>query len=474
MAKTGLTQVELSQTFQVWLDKTNEIVDILGSDALTASALGDTTNGNATLVGRFTVDNITVTEDIITSSITPPEASVKINGKLESETTDGRPFEIISTAGPRMRYNNSPTGSGVVWETGFADANGSDFIINSGAGQAAKLNLSSSGNLTTFGSITAGAGGFFGNLTGDVVGNASTASEWETTREITFSGDISANFDLDGSQDVAVTLTINDDAVELGTKTSGDYVKTLTAGTGVSINNSAASAEGAVSTISIGQSVGTGDNVLFNSVRSDNGFAGNALFHPDVLLSTGSNARRAGVLALTGRSGSSGGTAWGSVLFADYSLGINSPSIAAFYGDSTASRRVDVVGPLDVRNSSDNTLPGTITSQGNIRSRGDVTAFYSASDKRLKDNINIIDGALDKVNKISGYTFNYKNKPELRIAGVIAQELKEVLPEAVYTIDEELDGEKTDVLAVRYDSVVPLLIEAIKELKSEIEELKNK
>lgn len=469
MAKTGLTQVELSQTFQVWLDKTNEIVDILGSDALTASALGDTTNGNATLVGRFTVDNITVTEDIITSSITPPESSVKINGKLESETTDGRPFEIISTAGPRMRYNNS---SGIVWETGFADANGGDFIINSGAGQAAKLNLTSEGNLTTFGSITAGAGGFFGNLTGDVEGNASTASEWETTREITFSGDISANFDLDGSQDVTVNLTVNDDAIELGTKTTGDYVESLTAGTGVSIDNSATSAEGAVSTISIGQSVGTGDNVSFNRVTANTAFFGTVMAHPDFLV-TGSSARRAGAMILTGRSGGIGN--WGAAMTADESLGINSPSIGVFYSNTDSTkRRVEMVGPMVVADSPDNTLSGTFTADGNIRSKGDVTAFYSASDKRLKDNINIIDGALDKVNKISGYTFNYKNRPELRIAGVIAQELKEVLPEAVYTIDEELDGEKTDVFAVRYDSVVPLLIEAIKELKSEIEELKNK
>lgn len=469
MAKTGLTQVELSQTFQVWLDKTNEIVDILGSDALTASALGDTTNGNATLVGRFTVDNITVTEDIITSSITPPESSVKINGKLESETTDGRPFEIISDLGPRMRYNNSSEDRGVVWETGFADANGNAFIINTGAGQAAKLNLSSSGDLTTFGSITAGAGGFFGNLTGDVEGNASTASEWETTREITFSGDISASFDLDGSQDVTVNLTVNDDAIELGTKTTGDYVESLTAGTGVSIDNSAASAEGAVSTISIGQSVGTGDNVSFNRVSVDNGFDGTYMVHPDyVPTTTNGAAGKGGGILFEGGSSLFGPAV---TIVADGSLGTNSPAIGVYSG---LKSEIQMIGPMVVGNSDDNTLSGTITADGNIRSKGDVTAFYSASDKRLKDNINIIDGALDKVNKISGYTFNYKNRPELRIAGVIAQELKEVLPEAVYTIDEELDGEKTDVFAVRYDSVVPLLIEAIKELKSEIEELKNK
>jgi hypothetical protein len=103
----------------------------------------------------------------------------------------------------------------------------------------------------------------------------------------------------------------------------------------------------------------------------------------------------------------------------------------------------------------------------NLYVGGDISAFYT-SDRRLKNNINPIPNALDKVLLISGNTFDWdeksgKNGTE---AGVIAQEIREVLPEAVTTRD---DG----YMAVRYEQLVPLLIEAIKDLKAEINELKR-
>jgi Chaperone of endosialidase len=98
---------------------------------------------------------------------------------------------------------------------------------------------------------------------------------------------------------------------------------------------------------------------------------------------------------------------------------------------------------------------------------GDITAFYT-SDQRLKDNITPIPNALDKVTAISGNTFDWNEKSgkEGTEVGVIAQEILEVLPEAVTTRDN-------GYLAVRYEKLVPLLIEAIKELKEEINELKG-
>jgi hypothetical protein len=104
---------------------------------------------------------------------------------------------------------------------------------------------------------------------------------------------------------------------------------------------------------------------------------------------------------------------------------------------------------------------------GNLRAIGDIIA-YSASDYRLKNNITPIPNALDKVLSISGNTFDWNEKSDHKgnDVGVIAQEILEVLPEAVTTRD-------TGYLAVRYEKLVPLLIEAIKELKSEVEELKG-
>lgn len=110
---------------------------------------------------------------------------------------------------------------------------------------------------------------------------------------------------------------------------------------------------------------------------------------------------------------------------------------------------------------------------GNFVATGNVTAFGSASDRRLKENIEIIPNALDKVSLLNGYTFNYKNKPEEKMTGLIADELEKVLPEVVYD-SEQIDGDGNNYKAVRYGNVVGLLVEAIKELKAEIETLKAK
>ena len=108
---------------------------------------------------------------------------------------------------------------------------------------------------------------------------------------------------------------------------------------------------------------------------------------------------------------------------------------------------------------------------GDFVATGDITAFGSLSDKNLKENIENIPNALEKVSQLNGVTFNYIGSKE-SMTGVIAQEVQEVLPEVIY---ETVDNTREDgrALAVRYGNMVGLLIEAIKELKVEIEDLKN-
>ena len=98
---------------------------------------------------------------------------------------------------------------------------------------------------------------------------------------------------------------------------------------------------------------------------------------------------------------------------------------------------------------------------------GDINApnFNSTSDKNLKENIQPITNAIDKVKAINGITFNFIDKPE-RHAGVIAQDVEEVLPEAVTTNSE-------GVKSVAYGNLVGLLIEAIKDQQTQIDELKS-
>ena len=102
---------------------------------------------------------------------------------------------------------------------------------------------------------------------------------------------------------------------------------------------------------------------------------------------------------------------------------------------------------------------------GSVTATGNVTAY---SDRRLKDNIQQIEGAVEKVQKLSGNTYTRNDLPdtERRYAGVIAQEVEAVLPEAV---SEAEDGTKT----VDYNATIALLIEAVKELKAEVDELKG-
>ena len=104
----------------------------------------------------------------------------------------------------------------------------------------------------------------------------------------------------------------------------------------------------------------------------------------------------------------------------------------------------------------------------NVYATGDVVTAYSASDIKLKENIQRIDNALDKMDEINGYTFNYKGKEEV-VTGVIAQEIEKVLPGVVFDVEDENGTYKS----VRYGNIVGLLIEAIKELKDEVETLKN-
>ena len=99
----------------------------------------------------------------------------------------------------------------------------------------------------------------------------------------------------------------------------------------------------------------------------------------------------------------------------------------------------------------------------------DITAFAS-SDKKLKDNITPIPNALDKVISISGNTFKWNSQSDYEgkeDTGVIAQEIEALgLPGVTET---RQDGTK----AVRYDRLVPLLIEAIKELDGKVKSLEK-
>jgi hypothetical protein len=116
-----------------------------------------------------------------------------------------------------------------------------------------------------------------------------------------------------------------------------------------------------------------------------------------------------------------------------------------------------------------------LENDGDLHVEGNVVAYSTTvSDERLKKDIVKIDNALDKVSQLNGYTFEYLADGK-KSAGVIAQEVEKVMPSAITESTLPLkmgDDDKTEYKTVQYDQLHGLMIEAIKELKAEIEELK--
>jgi len=163
-------------------------------------------------------------------------------------------------------------------------------------------------------------------------------------------------------------------------------------------------------------------------------------------------------------------------------LGTTSPSQklhvvggALITGTTTIGGAASVTGALTVGTTA--TITGAITAGGNITANGNITAF-SSSDERLKENVVNISNPLEKLALLNGVTFDWKDSyiesqggldamfVRKNDVGIIAQDLEKVLPQLVAERD---DGYK----AVKYDRIVALLIEAVKELKAEVDSLKN-
>lgn len=154
--------------------------------------------------------------------------------------------------------------------------------------------------------------------------------------------------------------------------------------------------------------------------------------------------------------------------------------------DSTAWTQVNSQWPFIFNLSNNNATCGN-----NFDAVGDVTAY--SSDRRLKENFKYIDSPLEKVLNLNGYTFDWKDtvkelgfspKIEKNDVGLIAQEVQEVIPQAVapapFDQEWDRDAEKNisksgeDYLTVKYEKLVPLLVEAIKEQQQQIDELRRK
>lgn len=102
----------------------------------------------------------------------------------------------------------------------------------------------------------------------------------------------------------------------------------------------------------------------------------------------------------------------------------------------------------------------TLTTTGDITAGGDINTL---SDERLKYDINAINDALEKVLSLQGVSYKLKSSAQTHI-GLIAQQTQKVIPEVVHS---------HDYLSISYGNLVALLIEAIKELNTKVEQLRS-
>jgi microcystin-dependent protein len=245
MAKPGLQNIATNNTFQNWLDRTNEIVDIIKDETITASVIGDTTGSlsvplTATLIGSFTANTITAATTLRADSILPRVGSLNIAiGAPVTIISSGQSTQtLVSSSGPRSLYS---TGS-VLWQSGFLNNIENAFIIDTGTGTS-KFSLSTNGTLTLStgtnpGTINANVSGnisgdlvgdvyasdgttkilengngttipavitgnVVGNVIGNLTGNADTATSWKTSRTFTING---VGQSVNGVNDVSWTV----------------------------------------------------------------------------------------------------------------------------------------------------------------------------------------------------------------------------------------------------------------------------
>jgi len=228
---------------------------------------------------------------------------------------------------------------------------------------------------------------------------------------------------------------------------------------------------------SFGTIFGTGPNTAGYVWRSSTDANIMSLSNGGNLVVTGTLTATGGTTALAGLS--AGATTLSSTLgvsgtttLVGLSAGATTLSTLGVSGATTLSSTLTVTGLT--------TCSGGLTVTGTITASGDITAF--TSDARMKTNIRNIDNALDKLQQIRGVYYHqsdlaahYGFSNYQQQVGVIAQEVKEVLPEVIRPAPFDNDGNGgsksgENYMTVQYDKIVPLLINAIKEQQVQIQE----
>ena len=506
MAITSIANVVTSDTFNDWLDTTNEVITSLSS-VVTMGPGAVANNSNAdgvTLTGPLITNDSTV--GIKTDMITPVSGgktefsdAIVTNQQYLLTPAEGKNDMLQFVSGDDVSNTANFT-----WRAGPSN-NHTSFVIT-GENQDGVSNDSIfklvAANANTPGSITGTNIKLDIALLPDEI-TADTASSFDDNTVIqvgglhangaAVGGNVTGQFEFNGGETGPIVTALTVAGVAAGTVEQisiGNGLKTNATGNNITVtaNLSHDDTGGATST----DNNETKPGYVVRNVEFD------TLGHATTATSTNLDVRFIKRAPTSGSPTAADGN--GRSLISDQGILFDQGTKASFrrFNDTTQASEAtlstvstamgsefEIKGPsgssdgvaikaplyLEVKDSSGSSKLTFYTSgnaAGSLIVDGDITAFGGSSDIALKENIEPIENALDKVNSIGGYTFNYIDAPEKgRVPGVIAQELQQVLPEAVYETEE-------GTLAVRYDNTIALLVEAIKELKERVDELEGK
>ena len=436
---------------------------------LTGNITGDTTVG-----GSLTVDSTTCLKNKATI------ASAKICGILEDKDGEqGTSGQILQTTGIGIEWVDLPPGSGATGTVGGTGTSGKltkwtnnsgtigDSVIEEastriGIGVAPdntnKLKVDGTVSATRFnGPVT-------GDLTGDITGNT------------TVGGCLSVNDTINVAQEATlasakITGTLKDSGNAAGV--SGQYLKSTASGTIWANLPGAGSGSGCTGTVN-----GTGTLNRISKFSSSTCIINSAIYESSTngRIGIGEAADASCRLTVNGGACIKGQmvsnnafifcnlTVEGNTLLGNDNGIDNTVSCGDFFvGGTNVTRNVSIdagTGNIDTK--------GTITATGIIYGCNDIIAF-STSDERLKDNKKCITDANNIINGLNNYCFDWNDKSDREGAGigVLAQDVQKVLPNAVCERDN-------GYLAVDYNQFIPVLLQRVKELSAEVEELKAK
>ncbi len=359
---------------------------------------------NVTISGNLTVNGTTTTVDTSELHVTDPLIKLAKDNTANSldigfygqyrasgstnqftglfrDTNDAKYklFELLE-AEPTTTVNTSGTGYQTATLVATLEGNVTGALTGNASTATTLQTARTIGGVSFDGSANIDLAGV--NTTGnqDTTGNAATATALATSRTIALSGDVVGSASFDGTGNATLSTTIQANSVALGTDTTGDYVESLVAGTGITLSNN--SDEGATPTVAIGQAVSTSSDVTFNTVTAD--IIGNINGATEFSAQAGEALSKGDAVYI---SGVSGNTPIVSKADADVSSKMPSFGLAKADANNNASVTVVTFGTLSGLNTSSFSAGDTLFIS---TTAGGLTATAPTGESALIQNIGIV------------------------------------------------------------------------------------